>query len=346
MTILKARTLLAAAGAVVAAASFAPLAHAQTQVTVYGVLDEYIQVGKGAGTTTKVESGGQSGSRLGFKGQEELGGGLKSIFLMEHGVAADTGGVTQGGVFWGRQIYVGLASTQFGSVTLGRQYNLVFTAVDFSDPFSTGLGSLYSSGIISGVGGSRLNNSAIYQSPNIGPVVITLQGALGEGTTGKQYGADIKYVGGPLTLGGTYTKKDSFGAQTDASSGLLSATYDFGFLKLMGEVQEVKNLTQALNVNDDRTEYALGAQIPFGPHLVSLVAGQGKFKDVANSKATEVSLGYQYTLSKRTNLYVVASNIKNGNGTALTANGATGSGPVTVNGQDVRAAQFGIRHRF
>ena len=83
----------------------------------------------------------------------------------------DNGSVTQGSVMWGRQSWVGLQSASMGKLTLGRQYNFVYGATDNADPFHLGLGSLYTSGMISTVGGSRLNNAVVYNSPKLGPIL-------------------------------------------------------------------------------------------------------------------------------------------------------------------------------
>jgi predicted porin len=102
-------------------AAFAGTASAQTNVTMYGVLDMALQhENDGVNSTTALDSGIQSGSRLGFKGTEDLGGGLKANFDLEAGVNADTGTSSQGGILFGRQAWVGL-SGGFGSLRLGRQ---------------------------------------------------------------------------------------------------------------------------------------------------------------------------------------------------------------------------------
>jgi predicted porin len=107
--------------------AFTGVASAQTSVTVYGVADAGLvfEGGGAAGSVTKLSTGVQSGTRLGFKGVEDLGGGLSAKFLLETGIKIDTGGFNQGGTAFGRQDYVGLEGG-FGSVTLGRQYTPVF----------------------------------------------------------------------------------------------------------------------------------------------------------------------------------------------------------------------------
>lgn len=322
------------------------VAHAQSSVTLYGVADAFAEFGKGDARTTKLQSGGMSGSRLGFRGSEDLGGGLKALFQIETGIALDTGTTTQGGVMWGRQALVGLESG-FGTVTLGRQYNPHFLTADSADPFGTALGSPFSSGILSLVGGSRADNSVVYATPKFGGFSATLLGAAGEGTTGKLYSADVRFSSGPLAVAAGLARKDDFGAATEkASSVLLTGVYDFGAVALLGGAQWVKNLTQVANVADDRTELYAGIKAPIGAGVVLAMYATGKTKDVSGSKAHEVSLGYDHFLSKRTDLYVIGSVIDNGSGTAFTTNGATSAGPDVSVGNNVRSLGVGIRHRF
>ncbi len=102
---------------------------AQTTVTIYGVLDagvEHLSSVGGSGSLTRMPGLGVSvPSRLGFRGTEDLGGGLKAIFTLESGFGTDSGTLNQGGRFFGRQAFVGL-SGDWGSVTLGRQYSMLF----------------------------------------------------------------------------------------------------------------------------------------------------------------------------------------------------------------------------
>ncbi|HEX7647654.1 MAG TPA: porin, partial [Noviherbaspirillum sp.] len=115
-------------------------AAAQTAVSVYGLMDLGVVAESGGpgGSLLKLTSGISAGSRIGFRGTEDLGDGLKAKFVIESGIAADTGGVTQGGLVYGRQAFVGLDG-HFGSLTAGRQYAPHFLAIDDIDPFGTGL---------------------------------------------------------------------------------------------------------------------------------------------------------------------------------------------------------------
>ena len=322
------------------------VASAQSNVTIYGVADAYVQIGSGgAGTRKSLESGGIQGSRLGFKGSEDLGDGFRAFFQVENGFALDTGTVTQGGRFFGRQALVGL-SGNWGSFSAGRQYTPLFNAIDSADPFGTGLGSVNSSGIMTNLGGSRVDNSLVYSTPDLAGFSLTLLAAAGEGVTGKSFGADVRYTAPKYMAALSVARLDRLALGTvDGTAVLLSGMYDFGIFKLMGAAQSVKHV-DLLPANDDREEYYLGVRVPVGSGVFSAVYGAGKTKNVSGTSASEVSVGYDYALSKRTFLYVIGSDIRNGALTAFTADGATGSGPTTVTGHDVRAMQVGMRHRF
>lgn len=124
---------------------FAGGAHAQTSVTLYGILDEGLMFNTNAknvvggvnvgGRLLNLDStNGINGSRWGMKGAEDLGGGLKAVFTLESGINLNTGAFAQGGTPFGRQTFVGLSSDQYGAVTLGRQYDNV---VAYVQPVST-----------------------------------------------------------------------------------------------------------------------------------------------------------------------------------------------------------------
>ena len=125
------KTLIAAALTGV----FATAAHAQSSVTLYGLIDAGITYtnNQGGHSSWSETSGSVNGSRWGLRGNEDLGGGLKAIFVLENGFGINNGTLKQNGREFGRQAFVGLGHTQFGSVTLGRQYDSV---VDFIGPLS------------------------------------------------------------------------------------------------------------------------------------------------------------------------------------------------------------------
>src|ERR1700753_491441 len=153
--------------------AFATAAHAQSSVTLYGLIDAGITYTNNQRDHSNVQetSGSINGSRWGLRGAEDLGGGLKAIFTLENGFGINDGTLQQNSRLFGRQAFVGLASDQFGAVTLGRQYD---SMVDFVAPLAL-TGTQY--------GGTqfahpfdndnlnnsfRINNSVKYQSANYG----------------------------------------------------------------------------------------------------------------------------------------------------------------------------------
>jgi len=109
--------------ALAALGAFASAAHAQSSVTLYGIIDAgltYVNNVQG-NSLWAMQSGILQGSRWGLKGSEDLGGGLKTVFQLENGYNVFSGKLGQGGLDFGRQAYVGLSSTSFGTVTVGRQ---------------------------------------------------------------------------------------------------------------------------------------------------------------------------------------------------------------------------------
>ena len=147
MQIRMTQTALAAALTSLGAASHAQVS--QASVTIYGLLDAAVTISRAsegssaltggtrvsALTSKRLDSGvGPGGTRLGFRGQDDLGDGLSANFLMEMGFAVDTGTLQQGGLAWGRQAYVGLASKTGWSVSAGRQYTPLNLAISYSDP--------------------------------------------------------------------------------------------------------------------------------------------------------------------------------------------------------------------
>jgi len=197
-------TAIALASAAAAQAQSNP----NSVVTLYGVVDAYVQAAHGASTLSRVQSGGLSGSRFGLKGSEDLGGGLRGLFTIESGINLDDGTNGQG-AFWGRQSFVGLGSSTLGTLTLGRQYGSIYAlSSDFSEFTNGPTGA--STAIIGGFGGyepvrgsanaatgnggpARVNNSIKYESPSFSGFKGGVLVGLGEvaGSTTKTRIADV-----------------------------------------------------------------------------------------------------------------------------------------------------------
>jgi predicted porin len=196
-------------------------AHAQSSVTLYGVIDEGLQFNtNGKNVVNGTNVGGRQwgldsltgpyGSRWGVKGSEDLGGGLSAVFVLESGVNLNSGAFAQGGTEFGRQAYVGLRSQRFGSVLLGRQYDSIN---DYIGPLTFGLAA-YGSGIThpgdidNTTHDYRTNNTIKYVSPNLDGLTfggtVTLGGVAGSTSESSGFSAGMGYNQGPLQLGLVY----------------------------------------------------------------------------------------------------------------------------------------------
>lgn len=334
-------------------------AHAQSNVTIYGVVDAFVEYGK-AGTTAapatiwRQQSGGLNGSRIGFKGSEDLGGGLSANFVLEHGLLLDTGLPASASSFWNRQSYVGLNGA-YGAIRLGRQYSPLLVQQDTFDPAlsTTGYGSAYNSGVMRTV--SRVNNSIVYNSPVVNGFSGSAMYGFGETTVGSSYGsilsASVKYATGPIGAGFAFLKQNKADTtKEDKTIWNLSGSYTVGDLQIRGAVQGTKNDSQALNTEDDRNEFLLGAVYTFGASQVRASFGQAKVKHVDDTTVRHVSLGYVYNLSKNTAVFAAVQAIDNPDNLAYRTSGYTfdaiADGIPAGAGVTARAVAFGLRQRF
>ena len=332
-----------------AASAFA--AQAGTEATIYGVADVYAAYQKGDRSEFRVESGGLAGSRIGVSASHDISPDLKAVAKIEAGVGIDTGASNQGGLTWGRQAYGGLTGG-FGSLTLGRQYTLEFNALDTDDPFDTGAGSAISSGIVTSLGGVRANNSIVYEAPKFGGFDLSLMAAAGEANTGSTsngdyFSANLRYSAGPIGVGLTLSHLNKpVDGDVAANAVLLAGTWDAGSFSLMGGAQVVRNVTQAADTQDDRTEFFAGARVPVGAEEFWVGAGTGSTRRVDGSRATQGTVAWLHHLDKSTTIYAVATTLHNGSGTSFTIDTATGNGPSVSPGQDASGLQVGFLYRF
>lgn len=257
-----------------------------SEVTVYGVVDSYVQVYNGGnGTVVDLGSGGKAGSRWGIKGSEDLGNGTKVFFRLENGFMLDNGtnspasGDNSGWAFQ-REAVLGVSNTTWGTFSVGRQYTLNFGGVAQFDAFACSLGSTINnfmspapyigSSHISGINGlsgvdnlTRRDNSFLYESPKFGGLTLSAMVSLGEqeklsggqsNKLGNSYAAQAVYRNGAFGIGFTYTYQNLAGkAPNDfrtinAHESLynLGASYDFGVTKLYGNIV-YRNGSKAVN---------------------------------------------------------------------------------------------------
>jgi len=325
--------------------ALAPLyAVAQTNVTLYGVVDAAIESadqGGSIGRHTNVQSGNQSGSRFGFRGAEDLGNGVKAIFNLEAGVAVDTGAQDASGLFQRRAV-VGLEG-DFGTLTLGREYSPLAQVAGASDEFGQGF---YGNNLTAFDNGltRRLANSINFKSASFGGVDVMAAYSAGEKTTSPSnnliaWGAEFKQGG--LYVGGAYqTRKAAVAGDTKEYG--VGAGYTFADL---GGFEIKGNYLAADPIGDNNTfkQYNLGVGYPFGASKVYANVQQNK---LAGAKGNAWALAYSYTLSKRTNLYATYASLNNNAAGAFSLKSGSNAVAPAAAGNDPSVLTVGIRHTF
>lgn len=333
-------------------------AAAQTNVTVYGLVDVgIIHESKrpgGGGNSLELGSGIQSGSRLGFRGTEDLGGGLSAIFTIENGFQADTGTAGQGGLLWGRQAWVGLQGG-FGAIKFGRQYTPVDVWLGQIDPFANlTVGKV--SNLLVREYAARSDNAIVYNSPVIGgfsgDVIYGFGERVGDTSDNRFVGGSIGYSAGPLVTRLMYQKRSAAPGIPAAGGAaavapvpelehvVLGAKYDLKFMAVSGLYAQTEQTSFAGATLVDANDASLGVSVPVGAGTVLASYTHRDDRTAADADVNMVALGYNHSLSKRTNLYATYSYLKNRRGTAYTVGGATEPGA------GARAVAIGLRHLF
>ncbi|KQX21416.1 porin [Variovorax sp. Root434] len=410
-------------------------ATAQSSVTLFGVVDVGVShysarsefYNNTASTTvvalpsvtrsqTALSNSGTSNSRLGFRGTEDLGGGLAAGFWLEAGTTPDNGATALAS--FNRRSTVSL-SGNFGEIRLGRDITPTFWNDSVFSPFSTiGVGANVVSSVGTNLQIARGPGSAVATSdnylrtsnsigyffpPNLGGVYGQVQYALPESVSqsnvpgspsqkGRYFGGRLGYAAGPLDVALAYgesmaidsTGVNALGLPTGTNSNEkiktlnLGASYDFGFMKIFGEISQVRD--QALSTTlvpvlgsltlRDSDKYKgglLGITVPVGPGLIKAAYSRVKYDNDLGPLATsltprrdasvnKLAVGFDYNLSKRTALYATVARIRikggqnnpaimgavTGGVTYLsTGGGVSGLAPRSSSGYDI-----GIRHSF
>ena len=274
--------------------AFAGIASAQSSVTIYGIVDA--NLGKDIGSEDKRMSQG-AGSRLGFRGTEDLGGGLSAYFLIEHRFNTRNGELTNAAKFWQGSSLVGLRGG-FGSVALGRQYTTAFLASQLrADPW--GWDTVANNAGITGGGIAAVRqDSAITYNFAMSGFSFGAQIAEGDknGGTKKPFNIGVGYAGGPLTVGFGYERR----AIADTDWLTLNGAYDLGMVKIGGLIGKGEL------ANQDRKSWLLTATAPVAGG--ELRASYGQLKVAGNTVSKKAGLGYFYPLSKRTTVYADVAN--------------------------------------
>jgi general bacterial porin, GBP family len=418
---MKIRPLVALLGICTALPTFA-----QTSLSIYGIVDAGVQASRfGNGTQYNLASGMADGSRIGFKGTEDLGGGLKATFNLESRFELDTGELRNGylgrnpnfalvqgvplpaanslalatalgqnpaivnanGALFDRTAMVGLI-TPVGAILLGRQYTPAYEIGAIADTFetgtvggwgsiTTGTSALYTPGVA-----IRSSNAIQYriQLPNgIGASLMYSPEDRGSGSLGvanRFVGGNLKYQAHGFNVGIGYNREDDpFGARS-LRTGVVGGSYTLGNMKFFAGYMNMKNdnpgigfaltptITGALgaagaalvptvvatinaNARLDADSVSLGMHYKIGAGRLMGAVARTRNDLFAESDVTLISLGYDHNLSKRTDVYLFFAQANNEANAQYALGGAGYSGGFTTRGgQDARAVQIGVRHRF
>jgi predicted porin len=337
---LVALAVLAAAGA----------ASAQSSVTLFGIVDAGVsytdaKTNTATGSVKQSQYGlsnsGYNSSRLGFRGTEDLGGGLAAGFWLEAPLGNDNG-ANSNSLFFNRRSTVSL-SGGFGEIRLGRDFTPTFWNDTTFDPFGTnGVGT----NVISAAhGGSNIlgnangvadaayfrssNSVGYFLPPNLGGFYGQVMYGFDEqvhtdnafaSQQGRYAGGRFGYANGPLDVAIAYGQSkavDTVVTSNTAKTFNLGASYDLGVVKLFGELSQVKNeIDPAIGAttNAKVNGWLFGATAPVGPGLIRASVGQARASlDGAGDdpRATKFALGYVHNLSKRTALYATVAHTSN-----------------------------------
>ena len=342
-------------------------AMAQSSVTLFGIVDTavgYVDNANAAGDSVYgLSTSGNATSRLGFRGVEDLGGGLKAGFWLEGEIFGDDGNAA--GFNFTRRSTVSLMGG-FGEVRMGRDLTPNYSKTISYDLLSqTGIGQFMgwrdwatnsdvgttvSTADASNV---RSSNMISYYTPNFGGLTAGLGYGFDEQTTGKAgryVGGYVAYDNGPLSLAASYDQRDLLvnglvagSAVLDRDTFTLGGSYNLNVVKLNAIVQQSKY--KALGESEKVNAYALGVSAPVGAGEVKLQYALYDNK-IIESKAHHISLGYVHNLSKRTAVYGTVSYMdnKDDSNLGLQAKNLSTGGPGR--GESQTGVQVGIRHAF
>lgn len=363
------RTIVAAA-----ACHAASWACAQSSVTLFGVADAAVTYTTGSGPVSsrkwQLTSDGNTFSRIGFRGAEDLGGGLAASFWLEAGLQIATGSgfptntnnqasgnTPPSGLNFNRRSTLSLSGS-FGELRLGRDYTPTFWSTALFDPFGTGGGiganQIYFSGLggLTAPTGTRASNSVGYfLPPNLGGFYGQLMVARGENGSrsdaptsnrndGNYAGGRFGYLHGPFNIA-LAVGRTTYAAAGDLRVTNLSASYTFESLrdlKLMGEYYD-----ESQGAVDGKGAL-IGLNLPIGASEIKFSYARYERQPAGNApKPTtlKAALGYVYNFSKRSAVYATVARISNSRGASQALGGATTSPNHASTG-----AEFGLRHAF
>ncbi len=342
----------------------AGVASAQSSVTLFGIVDATLQhVSNSGGTSvTRLTNSGYNSSRLGFRGTEDLGGGMSASFWLEAGLANDdgqgaatnsnnqasgAGAAVAGrqGLTFNRRSTVSLAGG-WGEVRVGRDYTPQFWNLTVFDPFGTnGAGTTQTlNSIITGVTAVRASNTIGYFLPgNLGGFYGQVQTYRGENPSGAATSSDgngnglrLGWANGPFNVA-LALSKTKYNAG-DVKQNNIGGEWNFGVAKLQAHYAKDTNGTL------DGKGWLIGALVPVGAGEIRAAYSRYRTDLAGNPTSKKLALGYVHNLSKRTALYATYARVKNSGGAAASAVPGAATGPA-VNDSST-GYDFGIRHSF
>ena len=340
--------------ALAALTAFAGAASAQSSVTLFGIVDAGVaRLSAGGKSVTGMTNSGYNSSRLGFRGVEDLGGGLQAGFWIEGQLTNDDGNAA--GMNWQRRSTVSLMGG-FGEIRLGRDYTTHFWNTTVYDPFGTnGVGAANTFAMLGAANANvstavRSNNAISYFTPNLGGFSAQLQYAFGEQVSGgvktnNFMGFRLGYAAGPISVHGAYGKTEGATDAVDHKAMNFGGSFDMGFLKASLMVAQEKNGAGLKTIAIEP-----GIMVPVGAGVIraSFARHDQKGGTAAwnDNDWDKIAVGYLHNLSKRTTVYATYARIANdGTQTKTVAN--NGLGGVTASpGGNSSGIEFGVRHAF
>lgn len=349
-------------------------------VTIFGRMDMGLQyIDMDGAKRTGLDTGIYTASRLGFKGAEDLGGGLSALFHLEMGIGGDSG-TTGGSRLFNRGSLVGLSGKSLGTLTLGRQYPSTFwpflnseeagplrlhgySAVNsiqrsnllrvaegalqvplVNGTLASGTNGIYSVGISS----TFENNLAVYKTPSFDGLTASLALGAPEGYTdsGKLYGANVEYSKGPLYLGGAFNRKyglvPATGTNQRTDEAVLGALYAFtDSFKLWGNLHYWA-VDPGLGYTLEGDDFMVGASYWVGVGEVWANYARKSVGSCTDCDSNGFGVGYNHFLSKCTELYAAYGRVANQRNAANTLGGFS---PILPGGT-VQGLALGIAHVF
>lgn len=294
-------------------------------VQIYGVVGLYVdrlERSNMADPLVQVGHGGLTTSFIGFRGQEDLGAGIKAIYSLESFFQSDTGalGRNASDPLFSRNAWVGVSSP-YGNVTVGRQTNPTYIAMGMLSPFggSTVFSPLVLQTFIASYGGAIVgdtvwSNAIQYVSPTVGGFTGAVMHGLGEvagNSSVNNTGLHMRYRSGALTAAvSAQRNRTGVAAPSDGQDTFLAgAAYDFKVARISGAVVRAKTDGTDLKA---RT-YDLGLSVPVsavGAVWLEWARTKRELPGTADTKRDTASIAYNHVLSKRTNVYAVYSRDK------------------------------------